>query len=671
MRFGFFIWAITLLCAAPAQELRLGGANWERTGAAQQRLYYQEDERSAAVLWQLDIYDFFKTNSGSSGEIHEHYGRRQFRAAAALQQHRYLEVPIPPRGRLTHFDYRLWKNGVIIYEAKEKALARQIVDSLYHPQTGALRAVRLAIAHAEPRSVLEYYYRQEGLPLPYHLDPAGPLPVDTAVVALRVSSNAPLSLRCSDTAVKITEQEELGKLLYTLRWEGLSARSPAGGLPRYPAHLAQADFQNPLVEIYGRRTDSWAGLLQFIAAPLELAEYRRYHSLVAQNLSKQFALAGFGVQPVYFRDHPVRTLMQQEGYGGYLLSNRRRLTPYFKLEAHWERFLRQQRQRPIDSAVVALHRRVGEATARYMQQPGQPRFHWHSLVYTFYARLLSAYDIPYETVFLKAAHRPPFDPEWLSYRQFDALGLRYANEKGQERYLFPGLYAGLPVAAHAFPPHLPGAQIIAFSAHAEKIRLGRAPEAPATNRVLRRSHWHWQVAQGQMRQSDSLYFQGAFRSPVFHRYLLSDSARDVFTATPHDFRTAYQRRRAQVVMPRQQRRQHSDTLALSAPWRAARLSAHSLPTGGYLLLPFAASLEWELLLQADKALRVLPQTGERTFGRLARVQWQWAKHPRGAVLQASWQWLRREIGPEDAADYRAIEAFWRQPPLFNCIAYDP
>lgn len=663
---------VNILGVVMGQSISWQGADWERNSHAGERLTYEEDERAVFINWQLRLYDFFKTNSGLSGEVYQHYERISYSTAEAARKHNVFHVKVPAYGALTNVDFRLWKSGVILYEARANSLPTRIEDTIIDPQSGRITGFYIRIPEIEPRTVLEFYYRNEGAAMPYRIGFHQKLPIDTSVVAFRITSNAPLIYHLSHRQeIQFAERQELDKLIYEFK---------AHSLPPKPAQLGLAavdttrkfilvDYARPIPEINGRSTESWEGLLQFLAVPYSLKDYRLFHSIIAEGLGQNMQLSVMQSGGGYFRDHPVRSLLNEEGYAGYLLLSRARLNPFYKLDNRYQRFWKNYKNAPLDTAMSALHSQVNEAIQEYMNMLPPKMFTKYSLIYTFYARFLKDRKASYAPVLIKAEHKEPFIPAFVSYKQFDALGVSYINEAGQRQIVFPGPYLGRFLGINEIPPDLGGASALFFNKAEAGIGWQKLPAvAPTLNAVTRKSHLVIKRERQRLQQKDSLFFKGAFQSPIYHSYLLGDSASDVFTATGHTYRRNYYLQKAKKALPTRTRPINGDTVQLSIAWPEALIYEPRPQAGQSLHLPLRYQFSWQYSISADVPFTVREMDSTRQFGTLAQMRWR-VTQPKAneARVRAQLIFFKKQVSSAEMNNYLQLRRVLRQKAPLNII----
>lgn len=651
-----------ILVRAAGQSISWQGADWERNRNAGKRLAYQDNEKDVWINWQLRLYDFFKTNSGSSGEVYQHYERISYATPKAARDHNLFYVKVPAYGALTHVDFRLWRAGVIIYEARANSLPTRIEDTLRDDQSGRITGFTIRIPEVEARTVLEFYYRNEGVAMPYRIGFYQNKPIDTAVVAFRITSNAPLiTHRSHPQVIQFAERQDLDKLIYEFKAHHLKPHSVTHGLPAYDTarKFILIDYARPIIEINGRSADTWQDLLQFLAVPYSLKDYRDFHSIIAEGLGQNMQLSVMQQGGTYFRDHPVRNLLNEEGYGGYLLMSRGALNPFFKLNNRYQKFWKNYQKQPLDTAIAALHQQVNEAIEEYMQMPPPKWFTKYSMVYSFYARFLEDRKANYAPVLVKAAHKEPFIPDFVSYKQFNALALSYVNESGQRQILFPGLYLGRFLKINEIPPDLGEASALFFDEPKQEIGFQKLPAlAPTVNTVHHKSDIIINAQRQRLQQKDSLFFKGAFQSPIYHSYLISDSARDAFTATGHTYRRNYYHTKKLTALPQRTVRMDSDTLRVALPWEESLIYKPELRSNEALHLPLRYQFSWKQNIVAEVPFTVREIDTTLQFGTLAQVHWKITqREAKVAEVQAQLIFFKKRVKPSRMPDYLRLRRF--------------
>lgn len=654
---------LLILCGlvlwAPAQSLEFDGAEWEQKWIPQERLSYRQGSHDVRISYRMKVYDFFKTRSGATGEVLQSYIRVHYSAQADYRQYATYQVEIPVGSRLTNLDYRIWKDGLIIYEGKENSIANRISDTLIDPQTGDIRGLLMTFREVEPRSVLELYYRLEGIPMPYRLDFFEHLPVDSAVTAVRVSSNSPLHHWSSDSVIKFARHDTYEKEVYTYKVHGLEPHFYNNGMLVYGAlpPYVLIDYQRPLPNWPLDESAQWSELMQYLLYQGRVRDLGRYHTILATHLGRDIYYTTLQNPSRNFREHPTPQIVENYSPGGYVYLDRSFTKRLYQLESAVDTIMNEMSHASLDSGLASIHRRVNRYVRNYMNDGYKKQFEHYNLLYSFYAQYLEKENAEYHPLFLKSPHRGGFEPNFVSIQQFDAQGITYKMPGGDWHFLIIGPHLGSFMAINELPPFLSGADGIVYKEEDDSLVKRKMPIiADSVNRVQRIRNIKLNFLNSRAYVRDTLNFRGAFRNRIFHGYLTGDTATDVFSATANTYNKNFYFTKDQHVREVESYNLDGDTLLIPLNLESALIMRKQPLRNQPLGLPISYQFQFRYHISADDTLKLkmkpLPNADAAAVSFSSELT---KEQPDRYVLEVRFRLKKNIIPKSEVPEYRIIQ----------------
>ena len=293
-----------LICifSADIQGQRLKSKYWEKNWENFPRPVYNYGITHFTAVKRVVSRKYFSTNSGYSGELYQKYYQFQYPSQTEINKNSSIKIRIPPRERLLDIDYRVWKDGLLLYEARPSQINSQVPASLISSSLHS-DSFNLELAFLEPECTVELIISCHGVPLPYQVFFSDDMPIEESVQEFIIISESPLRYQAS-SAVEQEELEEWDNIIYTFKVDSLQGKRDLKGIDTRALQEAnvQLDWQDQVYYYDRQETDNWPDLLNHLFYEGLVRDYSVYRN----SLSAQF-----GWQQFYgpWRKHPVKPIL--------------------------------------------------------------------------------------------------------------------------------------------------------------------------------------------------------------------------------------------------------------------------------------------------------------------------------------------------------------------------
>lgn len=601
---SLLIFTLLLSAGLSGQKQFLKGANWE-TELPDTRHRYNYSLQGQIGLIRKNTFKFFPTGSGYSGELYQAYRLFQLGGQGEVEAFRRVEITYPSEAILTHLDYRVWKDGVIIYEAKPRRIRTQISDSVADICNGRNRGFTLSLSDLEPEVVVEIFYEAQGVHLPYWLEFQDSLSWLHSEQQIRIISSDPLQY-VHHPAVKATEERSYDELVYAFVAENTTPRPAIAGAfmvdtSRPFVALEWAD----LIQRYDRdKIKSWLDFLPYLFFNDEVKNLNIYLNSEARYLGQNIHSGTNYLPPKRYhtRDEELHENFRQ-AWGRYRLG-KDYAAPLVALQ-EWVKALAdstmlndQQALKLIDEALR------GYVNSGLQELKSAPyAFYDHGIISKFYTDFLRFRNRKFYPVLLKAKAQGPFLDSLISARQVGALALAYERNGGRNMLLV-GPYLGNYYGLNSLPPDFSEGTAVFFDPDNRTYTVEKLPKLSASyNGFHYREEIQLSFQFNWLRSAKSYQLKGNFKNKIYHAYLQNDTARDVLTATNWQVMNNAVNSKYSLEFKTEQLRQPADTMFYHLNLKQA-LAVNLDTAAQYYVLPTPYTATMSFRLFADKAIDI-------------------------------------------------------------------
>lgn len=522
---GFKIGVFLALClpwALYGQSLNFRSAPWEGE-IPLERYAYDPLLGTQEGQEYRQVYEFFPTNSGSSGERYISYQRFQVGSQAAVQKRQAWSIDLPLCTSVEALDYRIWEEGRIVYEAKQQRL-EQDVRVQRNPATGRVERLQLRLRELAPRRTVELFYALEGVPLPRTATLQGAVPYRKSHLRIDVLSAYPLRFDTSGI-IEFEKKEVFDYYSYRFTAENLSAAPHWEGPRPWLDHSAvvRLDWQELLRRDEEKLAD-WAAFLPYLFYQGHLRDYPVFVNSEINHLSEQVNAAGLRWPPRYFherKDQLRKNYYQRwahynlaDRYDALLVDLEERLE---KLEAQIKFQDPLQRLSLIHARVDSMHRALKALRKTAGQPPGD-----YGLWSKFYYDGFGSADSLLKPVLFQHRHDQATE-DFLSVRPYQAMGLAL-KDGDRWHLLLLGPYLGRLYPLDQLPTDLLGGRALVFNDGEEAPLNLPLDSSRIMGSAFVRKVKLWPVpGENAFWREDELRLQGNFQDILYYGHLTGDT----------------------------------------------------------------------------------------------------------------------------------------------------
>lgn len=601
LRFYSMLLLGTLSYSASAQNEYLKSASWEsELPVARHRYNYSLTGQKG--LLRKNTYKFFPTGSGHTGELYQCYRLFQLNDQDDLNAFKTLKINYPEEAVLTHLDYRVWKDNMIIYEGKPRSIHKQISDSVFDINTGRLSGFTLSLASIEPQVVVEVFYQAQGVNLPFWLEFQDSLSWQKSVQEIQIISSDPLQFVHHPTVVA-HENRNYDELVYSFVAENVKPKPAISG-------AFFADTSRPflavewkdLVQRYDReKINTWFDFLPFLFFNDEIKHLSVYLSSEARYLGETIHSGAAYLPPKRYhkRDEELHENFKQ-AWGRYRLG-KAYAAPLVALQ-EWVKDLADS---PTVSEMAGL-KLIDEALRGYvnsglkdLKRPPYA-FYDHGILSKFYTDFMRLRGMKYYPVLLKSGNKGPFLDSLISTRQVDAIAL-FFEHKGERNTIFLGPYLGNYYGLNALPSDFSAGTAIVFDIAEKSYSKEKLPKfnIPKTGFELQEEiqlsfKYNW------LRSAKRYKLFGNFKNKTYHAYLQNDTAHDVLTATKWQVSNNARGNKDELEFKTEQLRRTEDTMPYVLNLEKALMAELAAASESYIFpSPLFINLKFKLIADRD------------------------------------------------------------------------
>ncbi len=592
-----FLLITLLICffSVDIQGQRVKSKYWEKNWENFPRPVYNYGITDFTAVKRVISRKYFPTNSGYSGELYQKYYQFQYPSKWDVANHGCVKIRIPARERLLDIDYRVWKNGLLIYEARPGLINAQLPSHLIRSSLHS-DSFNLKFAFLEPECTVELIISCQGVPLPYQLFFNDDMPILESVQELVLLSESPLRYQAS-SAVEHAETTEWDNVIYTFTLDSVAVRSTQKGIDTRAMAEANVliDWQDQVYYYDRKETDTWPDLLEHLFYQGLVRDYSVYkNSLSAQFGWQQFY--GPWQRPLRFYRLRDDEITQNEIYaeGNWRLS--RAYADRWLILEDFVQNLEKDSSLTFSLALQQMHILQEKAIKAQIEAiPEPPKvFTEYGLAYSFYQELFKHFKIPYRLALVKAASQAKVEVDYVSPWQFQARALAYRlNAQAEWSYVFAGPILGNFTALGQIPSPLIGSEVLLFSPEdslSHTIAALSDTGVVKTN-FVRRQHINFNKPFSFYRNKGQIEWDGVFRSSLVQDYVLGDSLPYLLANARTELSARYYQGDSLTELKAYREAISADSISFVIPINEAIFLPQPSP-GRVLCLPYLIKAEW-------------------------------------------------------------------------------
>jgi hypothetical protein len=509
------------------QAQRLKAKYWEEYWEKFPRPVYDYSISGFQAVKRRISRKYFSTNSGFTGELYEKYYQFQFPDQGEIDAHKRIKIRIPPRERLLDIDYRVWKNGLLIYEARPASINSQLPSRLINSSLHA-DSFFLDLNFLEPECTVELIITCKGIPLPYQLFFKDDMPIKESIQEIIIISQSPLRFKAS-SQLKQEEFRKWDNKIYQFTANNLTAGSSSSGF--YSRTLTeenvQLDWQDQVYYYDREETDNWQDLLSYLFYDGLVRDFSVYRNSLSEQFGHQQFYGPWQRPRRFYRHRDMEIGVNEEYAQGSWRLTRAYADRWLQLEEFMEK-VKIDTTYAFPYALQHLHHLQEKAIREHLAaMPEQPKvFTEYGLIYSFYQQLFQHFKIPYRLALVKSAVSGAIEPDYISPWQFQARSIAYrSGEEKDWRYIFAGPMLGDFAELGEIPSPFAQAQALLFNpldsfAFTLDTLIYSAPQLANFNKWV---DINFNDASTFFRAETEIGWDGVFRSKLLQDYILRDS----------------------------------------------------------------------------------------------------------------------------------------------------
>lgn len=532
-RFATFLLLLGAVCSLQAQSYIFGTVSWDDK-PYQHILEYQEYKDSAHFLFRRDHFEFFRTTSGRSGETLERHYAFQIGSQKVLDQNRVLMCPSIFGGRVTTLDYRVWKDGKVVFEPSKRDLSQQLINAsalLVVPKAAPV----MHLEGAEIGCVVEVVYRLEGVHLPEYVKLNDAYSIGESILEVSFRKNRNLVYHHSPV-VQVADSIGRGRHTYRFSAKGLGPEPQFNGMDvRMGINpFVELDWRHVMDYDKGEVHEDWFDYVGSTFYKGDIYDYSDFENF--DNLSfglriywsSQMQLVQqFGNEYLWDYLMEVRSFSAMGAQEG-VMDNVEKLENYIDS-------LAQDTSLSIVDGVMKVNAGVNDFVVKQFQFLYAPPmdFMHYSLLSKFYYDYFAKRNYPVMPMMLKVKRMGPFADDFISTKQFGAMAMGFMDKNGKFHFTLLGPYLGNFYEVDHFPSDYSGGQAAVFDLDKKSIHTLTLPYNPPNQDGFKKLvRIDLDFAEKRINTRESYELFGAFRNKMYHAYLLEpDSAFDAVNAS--------------------------------------------------------------------------------------------------------------------------------------------
>jgi hypothetical protein len=495
----------------------------------------------------------------------------------------------------------------IIYEAKKKAIAQKIIDTVFSLQTKAIVGYKMHFPELKAGSILEIYYQAQGVAIPYFEPLTDALPLKKSELQIEILSAYPLVHKVLGSVQDSVRQVYDYQTLY-FKAEATSAYEPSP-TPHFFDSLQQGVFfayADLIIPRDREAAGNWPAIFRYHFYQGEINDYTIFMNSEAYSFGQSVNWGSLNRPKRYFRFRADELIYNQVQTNGQNILATSFTNPLVALQDWTNKLI----ERPNLTVAIGLAL-IDEKILAYLE--ARPNYTVnnanqiadYSLLAKFYLNFLAAKVENPLLFFAKTQQQGPIHLDFKSAQQFQALGLAYRDEQNQLNYKVIGPYLGQNYPVNTWPADFNQGQILLYNTKDEKLSIHNLPaQNGLTNGVQVQEQLQVSFTYNWVRNSRSYRLKGLFKNKMYHAYLQGDTAIDALTYTRHQMVNNAYSNTDKIDFKTEQTRQAKDTFQLRLPLKDALItkSLPSLTSGLFLPAPYQFNYTFRLTADAPFAL---------------------------------------------------------------------
>ncbi len=597
------------------QQINYKNTDWDSEIVPQRFPLWQWEFDKPVITQKTTRYEFFNTYSGYSGEIKEEFRRMQFPDKASIEKHQFLQISFGPTNIITSIDFRIWKDRLLLYEGKSERIPDYITDSIFTGD-GELVGLRFKVPFLEEGSILDFYYKTEGEPVPQYIFFHEQLPVDHSEVQLQITTSDPFTYAVSDSSIQINKAEELGVARYRFKLEDVPAVASNSYLncDFLETPYVTVDYEDKVYRYDREYQDNWFSLADALIYNGPLENYRYHNNLLSSYLNHNISLGSFIIPNRYYRDRNS-FLRLNDAMGSFFIHKDESFRPLYNMQQDLYKLAEQRsRYTNVVEEVEYIHDRISKVVLSLRENSIDSVMPIrYTLLMSFYTEYFKRAGIDYYILLVKSKKRGPIMLDFISQNQIDAIAIAFTDKKGKLHFVFPGYYWLRFMEVDQLPYDLENSTALMIWPRQEKLSTFNFSSLTGMgNEVYKKDDFFLDRKYNRLRRNYRYYFTGGFQHPLFHHYLLNDvglpatSDRSwLVKATEDDLKESHSERTITRV--------ENDSLwTVNLSFEDALLYNNRIYDRCFML-PFPYQFHYEFTIHSQSELELMGKNKDHTF----------------------------------------------------------
>lgn len=587
----------------------IGRAPWSNL-EDQKRWSYDSTQGPFSGLLRSDHFDFFPTNSGFSGEIWNRHYVIQYGDQKSIDENNVITINLGHYGSVKDLDYRVWKNGTILFDAKKDDVVESTKGYGFTVprKMGEVGDVQVYVKGLEPGTVLELFWQVEGVELPLYFKMNDFVSLKESKLSIKAIGERSIYYTCSPW-VKAEEIKELNYVKYSFIAQNTGRSLRSSGLPVETGMdpFVTLDWRNISDYLNSTEENDWYSYLPRIFFKGDLNDFAQFENLHNEVFGHRIYLSSSNI---VFRDYGHNGLFDRLFAMFRSLtfaSNQRSLMKVITaLDLEVEKLSLNDSIGVVDG-VMQLNNLINDFVIEQMKYSyARPiDFIHYSLLSKYYYQYLEARAAPVYPVLLKTKRRGNFMESFVSTQQFDAMAMGFKDENGRFHFTMLGPYLGSFYNVDFYPSDFSGGQAVVFDETRKSHTVVRLPynQVSRDGFVLHKKiklNYDSQLYE----EKWNLQFKGCMSNRMFHGYLIGDTAVDGLSNSEYvRRRNGSMNRSSHSFVPKIKSWRESKTINIDLEETLVFKSALH-PEAEIISLPFPYFSEVHYIISADRPINV-------------------------------------------------------------------
>lgn len=532
--------ALCLLLSAPDLQA-LDDVNWDEARFAK-KVEFDPYVPDGHYQYRKDYMRFYYY---SDERIEESFSRHYYRQIASDSTVKELERLIfrsEYNGSFEKFSYRVWKDGEVIYAPSRKELKEQVTYSNVAGVRGqnGVKFIIVKFQNLEAGSVLEVFYELSDILLPTkHLmnDNSQTSFNDTrrsikrSELEVRYRSSRDL-VYGKHPRVIVEDTTDVDIRIYTFGIDNTQPGPRDGYLDVEMGINPSVTFDwRDLTDFYrGETYTNWFDYIPELFYKGDIYDYDEFENWHNLHFGYRIYLGTITTLTYSYSDRPYIEFMREALSFVRASENREVMQAAKDLDLYVDSLIQDTALSIVD-AVKKLNNKVNQFVILDLGYKDYPPmvFAHYSLLSKFYFDLLEGRSYPAWPMLIKTKRHGPFDPQFISSQQFNAMAMGFMDKEGKFHFTVLGPYLGSFYEVDYYPGEFSGGLAVAFDLKDEKIHRIPLPQNPADQDGFKKvQSYKVNFAANSYDVREDYEFYGAFQNRIYHEYLVQpDSAKDV------------------------------------------------------------------------------------------------------------------------------------------------